>query len=274
MTEETPDRSFGEYLAARNAVAAYGLSDEFDDDQYFTRAASNSALRVVDLSGVSTADPHVRALPTFYLSFGAGKACVILSTFTKAAAKFSKALAIVSSDTTVTSGLPESLFTVAQGGSMASEPALITEEQSADEIIGRIRAMLPARYNAQLATRLTELEQLVREEEPDARGIEVGSLLHFVTLLEAYPELRCPAVSVSPDRNIYASWKSGKDRVFSIHFLPDGRVRFVVFYPNDKHAGDVIRLSGTATADMIMTVAAPHHVLSWAADERPGNSRF
>jgi hypothetical protein len=114
----------------------------------------------------------------------------------------------------------------------------------------------------------------VQEEELDSRGITVRSLQHFIDLLKAYPVLRCPAVSVTPDRNIYASWKSGSDRVFSIHFLPDGKARFVIFCPNDKHPGETIRLSGTATVDVVMSIAEPHGVLNWASDERPGNPRF
>jgi hypothetical protein len=74
---------------------------------------------------------------------------------------------------------------------------------------------------------------------------------------------------VTPDRNVYASWKVGTDRVFSVHFLPDGKVRFVIFYPNNKHVGDVIRVSGTATVDVVISVAAPHGILDWATDEGP-----
>ena len=272
--EEAPDQSFESYLAARNAVAAYGLSEEFENDQHFTRASSNSTLRVLNLPGISTADPHAQALPTFYVPFGAGKTCVILSTFTRAAGKFSNLLPIVPAPTTVTSGSPESLFTVTQGASMASEPAAITEEQSVDEIIRRIRTTLPARFRIKLAARISELEQAVQEEESDGRGIEARSLHQFLELLKTYPALRCPIVSVTPERNVYASWKVGTDRVFSVHFFPDGKVRFVIFYPNNKHAGGVIRVSGTATVDVVISVAAPHGILDWATDEGPSNPRF
>jgi hypothetical protein len=106
----------------------------------------------------------------------------------------------------------------------------------------------------------------VQDEELDGRGITARSLQYFTELLNAYPTLRCPAVSVTPDRNIYASWKSGTDRVFSIHFLPDGNVRFVIFCPNDKHSGETIRLSGAATVDVVISIAAPHGVLNWASE--------
>lgn len=140
------------------------------------------------------------------------------------------------------------------------------KRQPVEEIIWSAGTTLSVSYRTKLASRLTELQKAVQEEELDARGITARSLEHFIELLKAYPALRCPAVSVTPERNIYASWKSGSERVFSIHFLPDGKVRFVIFCPNDKHPDQTIRLSGTATVDVIVSVAAPHGVLSWAAE--------
>jgi hypothetical protein len=65
---------------------------------------------------------------------------------------------------------------------------------------------------------------------------------------------------------MYASWRSGPNEIFSINFLPDGKVRFVIFHPNNKHPGEAIRQSGTATVDVIIGVAAPHGVLAWASE--------
>ena len=141
-----------------------------------------------------------------------------------------------------------------------------TDDESVEEIIWRVGTALSVPYRKRLVSRLSELQKAVQEEELDGRGISVKSLQHFIELLESYPALRCPAISATPERNIYVSWKSGSDRLFSIHFLPDGKVRFVIFFPNDKHSGRTIRLSGLATIDTIISVATPHGVLSWAAE--------
>ncbi len=207
MREEATELSFGRYLAAKKAVAAYGLSEEFEE---------------VYVQAVCVGYPRVSGV------------------------------------------VPD--VSIGQGGSMATQQPPVADEQSAEEIIWRVQTVLPVQYRARLASRLRELQKAVQEEELDGGGIVVGSLHNFVELLKAHPALRCPAVSVTPDRNIYASWKSGADRVFSIHFLPDGKVRFVIFRPNDKHPGQAIRLSGTATVDVIIGVAAPHGVLAWASE--------
>ena len=168
--------------------------------------------------------------------------------------------------TLVTSGTLVTQFAIARSGSMATQQQPIADERSVEDIIWHVGTTLPLRYRVRLVSRLSELQKVVQEEEFGSHGISVRSLQHFVELLEAYPRLRCPALSLTPDRNIYASWKSGSDRVFSIHFLPDGEVRFVIFRPNDKHPRRTIRLSGTATVDVIMSIAEPHGVLDWASE--------
>ena len=231
MTEEARDQSFGRYLAAKKAVAAHGFSENFEEEQSFATAPSSSA----SWSG--------------YMKVSSG---------------FVKTFEIPI--TIVASGTLETLFTFNQGGSMATQQPPITENESVEEIIWHVGTTLSVRYKAKLASRLSELQKAVQEEELDGRGITVRSLQHFVELLKAYPSLRCPTVSVTPNRNIYTSWKSGSDRVFSIHFLPDGKVRFVIFCPNDKHSGETIRLSGAATVDVIIDIAKPHGVLKWASE--------
>lgn len=166
----------------------------------------------------------------------------------------------------VMSGTLVTPFTFRHGGSMATQQPPTTEDESVEEIIWRVGTTLAVPYRTRLVSRLRALQIAVQEEELDGRGITVRSLHHFIELLKAYPALRCPAISATPERNIYATWKSGSDRVFSIHLLPDGKVRFVIFFPNDKHPGQTIRLSGLATVDTIISVATPHGVLNWATE--------
>jgi hypothetical protein len=252
MTEEARDQSFGRYLAAKKAVAAHGFSENFEEEESFATIPSSAA------SDVSA--PTVLVYPRISaLAHGVGKTYVV---YTGTSAK---PFEIVPA-TLVTSRALGTLVTFGQGGSMATQQPPTTEDESVEEIIWRVGTTLSARYRAKLTSRLSELQKSVQEEELDGRGITVRSLQHFIELLKAYPALRWPAVSVTPDRNIYASWKSGSDRVFSIHFLPDGKVRFVIFCPNDKHSGETIRLSGAATVDVIIDIAKPHGVLKWASE--------
>ena len=253
MTEALQDQSFGRYLAVRKAVAAHGFSENFEEEPNFATIPSSAA---ADLSTPAViVYPRISGVvPSVGKTFIVGYTGLLVKPFEIVPA------------TLITSKALGTPVTFGQSGSMATQQPPITEDESVEEIIWRVGTTLSVQYRAKLTSRLSELQKAVQEEELDGRGISAKSLQHFLKLLKAYPTLRCPAVSVTPDRNIYASWKSGSDRVFSIHFLPDGKVRFVIFCPNEKHSGETIRLSGAATLDVVMSVVEPHGVLNWATE--------
>lgn len=262
MTKESPEQSFGQYWAAKRGVAAYGLS-EFEDEPNFATAPASSASWAAKVTVVSPSDVHAQKASQdcpyiIHVPAGSGKTHIFVGDTLK---QFR-----ILPATLLASGSTVMLSTLGQGGSMATQQPTTTEDESVAEIIWRAATTLAIRYRAKLSVRLSELQRAVQEEQVDGRGITVTSLHNFVEFLTMNPALRYPAVSVTPDRNIYASWKSGADRVFSLHFLPDGKVRFVVFRPNEKHPDDVIRLSGIATMDVVISTVAPHGVLAWASE--------
>ena len=258
MTEETAQQVCGAIRTAQGPVIAYGAS-EFEEESSFTTTPSSSAYWAATPSSANPPETPSRDYAhVLQVAFGSGKTRI----FFKYVAKPSGILPA----TLVTSRETMTLYMVGQPRSMATQQPALTEDETVEEIIWRVATTLSVGYRTRLAVRLSELQKAVQEEELDGRGIMVTSLRHFVDLLKMNPALRCPTVSVTPDRNIYASWKSGPERVFSIHFLPDGKVSFVIFYPNKKHPGQIVRLSGTATVDVIMSIAAPHGVLTWASE--------
>jgi len=54
--------------------------------------------------------------------------------------------------------------------------------------------------------------------------------------------------------------------VFSVHFLSNRDVRFVIFKPNNRHPEKQIRISGTATADTLMETVTPNGLVDWIAE--------
>ena len=102
-----------------------------------------------------------------------------------------------------------------------------------------------------------------KEEDPASLGIAAGSLRSFYNFLRLHHDLKYPNISLTPDYNIYASWKNGQKRVFSVHFLPNGDVRFVIFKPNNRHTERQIRISGIITSDILMETVLSHRVSDW-----------
>jgi len=135
--------------------------------------------------------------------------------------------------------------------SLTQENLLNSKEDQVQELIFRIKTsrLIPLREN--LANRLLALYYDAKEEDPECVGIVSESLRSFNDFLHLYTNIKCPTVSLTPDNNIYASWRLEHNRVFSIHFLPNADVRFVMFKPNEKHPERKIRISGSATIDTL-----------------------
>jgi len=141
------------------------------------------------------------------------------------------------------------------------------EEESVEATILAVPSSLPVSYAYLLSQRLAELLASSREEAGQEPEMSRSSLKWFLDFLKANSTLRCPLISLSPEGNIYATWRRNRDRLFSAHFLPSGVVRFVVFTPNPRERGAVTRLSGATTVSNLLDTVRPHAVLAWASRE-------
>jgi hypothetical protein len=143
---------------------------------------------------------------------------------------------------------------------------LNSEEDQVRELILRIRTSLSITYRERLANRLVILFNDAKEEDPASLGIAVGSLRSFYSFFQLHTSLKCPTISLTPEYDIYVSWRVEQNRVFSVHFLPNGNARFVIFKPNDRHPERQIRISGTATTDILIEMVAPYEVWDWISE--------
>jgi hypothetical protein len=143
---------------------------------------------------------------------------------------------------------------------------LDSEEEQLQELILRLKTSLSIPYRESVANSLVTLFRDAKEEDPTSLGIAVGSLRYFYSFLQSNTKLKCPTISLTPEYNIYSTWRGEMNRVFSVHFLPNGDARFVIFKPNDRHPERKIRISGTATTDVLMETVAPHGVLDWISE--------
>ena len=137
------------------------------------------------------------------------------------------------------------------------------EIEEVQRLIFRVRTSRSIHNCESLANRLVTLFKDAKQEDSASPGISISSLRNFYDFLQLHNNLKLPSISLTPDNNIYISWRVSQDRVFSVHFLKNGEVRFVLFKPNDKHPERQIRISGTATADMLKDTVAPHGLWDW-----------
>lgn len=141
------------------------------------------------------------------------------------------------------------------------------EDKQVQELIYRFRKFRSILYYKRLADRLLTLYTYAKEEDPFNIGIATGSLRNFYIFLQLHTNIKYPSISLTPDNNIYASWRGENNRVFSILFLPNGDdARFVVLKPNDRHPKQQITISGAVTTDIIIETAKPYGVLDWISE--------
>lgn len=147
---------------------------------------------------------------------------------------------------------------------------LDTEDYQVQDLILRFRTLPFITYHERLVKRLFTLFNDAREEGPVSLGISVGSLRNFYNFLYLHTNLKCPAISLTPeDNNIYASWSEGQGKTFSVLFLPNGvDARFVILKPNDKYPEQQITFSGLVTTDILIENVKPYGILDWITDER------
>lgn len=143
---------------------------------------------------------------------------------------------------------------------------LKTEEDQLKQVIMRIKVSPFILFGQQLADRILTLFKDAKEEDELSVGITPGSLQSFYSFISAHSELKRPKLSLTPENNIYASWKAGNDKVFSVHFLSNRDTRFVIFKPNKRYPDRPIRISGIAPVDDLMQEAIIPHSVSWALE--------
>lgn len=140
------------------------------------------------------------------------------------------------------------------------------EDNQVQELIYQIRTSIIIPNHENMANRLHVLYNAAKEEDSTNPGITVNSLRNFYDFLLLNTNLKCPIITLTPDNNIYASWRGEHGRLFSVHFLPNGETNFVIFKPNYRHPERQIRISGNATYDLLMETVAPNGVNDWISD--------
>lgn len=101
--------------------------------------------------------------------------------------------------------------------------------------------------------RILQLREMFQEEEGSDADISPDSLRAFLTLVHRTPYEREPDISLTPAGDLYIRWRKDPKTIFSIHFLTDKIVRFMIFQPNDCHPEIVNRFSGIDAVDTVWT---------------------
>ncbi|NQU80052.1 MAG: hypothetical protein HQ543_00865 [Bacteroidetes bacterium] len=165
---------------------------------------------------------------------------------------------------------PETSAGVLSGNenSFTQADLLNNEDNQVQQLIFQIRISTSIPNSERLANRLNSLFNAAKEEDPDSPGISVDSIHSFYHFLQKHTNLKYPIITLTPDNDIYASWKGGLNQVFSVHFVSNENTYFVIFKPNENNPERKIISYGTDTADTLLKTVASTGICDWISDER------
>lgn len=138
--------------------------------------------------------------------------------------------------------------------------------------IRNLRTSLKIPYSLRLAGRLDRLLELLEEEGDALTDASADSLRHMLKFLECVPQFRYPIVTIMSPGTFRLQWTGDSNAHFAAEFLPEGRVRYVIFAPDRHHVGQIRRTSGVEHRENLMGLIATYGVDRWAGDARTSNS--
>lgn len=106
--------------------------------------------------------------------------------------------------------------------------------------------------------RINEYDTVLEDDliSPDSRR-------DYYLFLKANNDLISPAISVTPDGNIWIQWESSVNHHFSVEFKGQGDVIFVVFAPDRYIPSKINRVSGKGTVYSLMNQVKTYNVNKW-----------
>lgn len=140
------------------------------------------------------------------------------------------------------------------------ENILENEENKIKDIIYQFTLSPLISCKEKLTNRLLILLNDAREE---GETISVNSLREFYKFFHNYTNAKCPMISLTPENNIYASWKNEQKDVLSIHFLQDGNVRYIKSTRNENYPKKVAWLTGIIKSEMLKNKEIKYKILEW-----------
>lgn len=136
-----------------------------------------------------------------------------------------------------------------------------------ENLISRIQLSQNVLHAEITSNRLRALRDTIREEDGNDEDISAESIHSFFSFLKMHPNIRYPDITLTPDGNVYARWKGDNGSLFSVEFLPDSRVGYVVFAPNVRHGNELSRNSGVDFVDtLIDRVNAAFGISAWVLE--------
>ena len=141
-------------------------------------------------------------------------------------------------------------------------------DKQVQQLISLIKISISITNNEHIANRLNSLFKAAKEEDTNSPGISLDSIHSFYNFLKKHTDFKYPVITLTPDNDIYASWKGGLNQVFSVHFVSNENTYFVIFKPNENNPERRIISYGTEPVETLLEAVKFTGIYDWISDER------
>ncbi len=94
-----------------------------------------------------------------------------------------------------------------------------------------------------LGDKLLDLYYISKEEDPEGPGINHNSVQCCINFFKNNSRFKAPMMSLTPDNDIYASYRGPDNQVFSIHFIDNDYISIVLFIKMFETDKELVRFS-------------------------------
>jgi hypothetical protein len=112
-----------------------------------------------------------------------------------------------------------------------------------------------------VAERLRHLHEI--EPEDDEEPISLDSVAMLLSFLVPFTSKAQPAITVTPDGNIYATWKAEGGRHCGVEFTPARSAKLVLMVPGDADTGAGIHIAGRMGTSELERTLRLHGIHIW-----------
>ncbi len=137
------------------------------------------------------------------------------------------------------------------------------EEKQVQQLISQISLFDQLSCKEIIKNKLGKLYNISKEEDPESTGISLESLRTFFKFLQKSIMAECPIISLTPDNNIYTTWKNIDGQLLSLNFLQDGNVSFVLFKFDTNNPAKMTPASDTIPVTQLFRVIDFTEILGW-----------
>jgi len=138
-------------------------------------------------------------------------------------------------------------------------PRTFVHAQHTTELLSFARRCLPDG----ISSRLEFLYGLEQDLDEDEQPMSVGSLKCFLDFMNNNNNLREPAIAVTLDGYIEATWQQGQDAIFTIVFLPSKQAIYSFVGQDSWRVGSKYVAKGTAPYSAALRAVSGEYDTRW-----------